>query len=105
MRIVDIMLNVIQPLRNQSWYHLLSPQKNLRPWLQVQDAEVGLRARDRAGPRKFLFSTFKTSLSNVRFMRSEPCSHPEAILNFWDVVFVGHGPAATLTFVDLLAFN
>lgn len=38
------MFDVIQPLRDQSWHGLLSPQNNLCPWLQVQDAEVGLGA-------------------------------------------------------------
>lgn len=55
MRTVDIMLNVIQPLRDQSWYILLSPQYNLCPWLQVQDAEVGLRAGRQSTPMRITF--------------------------------------------------
>lgn len=44
MRAVDVMLDVIQAIKDQTWYVLLSPQNNLCPWLQVQDTEVGLRA-------------------------------------------------------------
>lgn len=44
MRIVHIMLYDIQPLRDQFGYIPLSPQKNLGPWHQIQDTEVGLRA-------------------------------------------------------------
>ena len=40
---VDIMLDVCQRLRHQLSQNLLPPQYNLRPRLQVQDTEVGLR--------------------------------------------------------------
>lgn len=56
------MLNVIQPLRDQSWYILLSPQNNLCPWLQVQDAEIGLRAESQRTPMKTTFPHVQSEL-------------------------------------------
>lgn len=44
---VHVVLNVFQPLRHQFRQILLPPQNNLRPRLQVQDAEVGLRPTEK----------------------------------------------------------
>lgn len=42
-RLVHIMLNVFQPFTDQFSLNLRSPQNDLCPWLQVQDAEVSLQ--------------------------------------------------------------
>lgn len=60
-RIVHVMLDVTQPIRDQSWDSLLSSQNNLCPWLQIQNTEVGLTAKRRNMP----------SINTVHHIQSE----------------------------------
>ena len=57
---VHVVLNVFQPLRYQFRQILLPPQNNLRPRLQVQDAEVGLPPTEKQ--RQLQSKTFKLEL-------------------------------------------